>query len=150
MPYYREVLLSAWPSDIVFDVGAPPIKPDPAFLATLQDRGFALVGPNTRGLRRNQVEDTRSVEQAPNALRLPRFLSEIARASGVSPAGTPAPEEVVPGPPHPLPSTGIESLKIEVPSMYQKVDIQYSRFGIDDFDFKWALPSLLKCLLNYC
>lgn len=135
MPYYREVLLSAWPSNMVTEVGAPPVKIDAQFLTTLQERDWGYFGKNTRPLRRNQVEDTRNAENPQSSLKPPKFLSEKAREAAKSPAGTPAPEEVIPEFPQVLQDTKLESLKIEVPELYQNIEIKYSKFGIDDFDF---------------
>ncbi|KAF4122704.1 LOW QUALITY PROTEIN: PAB-dependent poly(A)-specific ribonuclease subunit 2 [Geosmithia morbida] len=81
MPYYREVLASAWP-EILCDVGAPPVKYDPQFVASLKQTEFGYYGANTRGLRRNQVEYTRNIDKNINAgLKAPKFLSEKARES---------------------------------------------------------------------
>ncbi|KAI1397515.1 PAB-dependent poly(A)-specific ribonuclease subunit PAN2 [Hypoxylon fuscum] len=149
MPYYREVLLSAWPSNMVTEVGAPPVKIDPQFLATLQERDWGYFGKNTRPLRRNQVEDTRSTENPQSSLKPPKFLSEKAREAAKSPAGTPAPEEVVPEIPQVLQDTKLESLKIEVPESYQNVEIKYSKFGIDDFDFGYFNKTQYSGLQNH-
>ena len=61
MPYYNERLLSAWPSHILFDVGAPPIQQDPNLTAYLQPAELGVYGAyvNPLKLRRNQVQDTR-------------------------------------------------------------------------------------------
>ncbi|KAG4218703.1 hypothetical protein PC116_g32817, partial [Phytophthora cactorum] len=120
---------------MVTEVGAPPVKIDAQFLATLQERDWGYFGKNTRPLRRNQVEDTRNIENAQSSLKPPKFLSEKAREAAKSPAGTPAPEEVVPDIPQTLQDNKLESLKIEVPDLYQNIEIKYSKFGIDDFDF---------------
>ncbi|KAI2610550.1 ubiquitin carboxyl-terminal hydrolase-domain-containing protein [Hypoxylon sp. NC1633] len=149
MPYYREVLLSAWPSNLVTEVGAPPVKIDPQFLATLQERDWGYFGKNTRQLRRNQVEDTRSTESPQSSLKPPKFLSEKAREAAKSPAGTPAPEEVVPEIPQILQDTKLESLKIEVPELYQNIEIKYSKFGIDDFDFGYFNKTQYSGLQNH-
>ncbi|XXG95724.1 poly(A)-specific ribonuclease [Hypoxylon texense] len=149
MPYYREVLLSAWPNNMVTEVGAPPVKIDPQFLATLQERDWGYFGKNTRPLRRNQVEDTRSAESPQSSLKPPKFLSEKAREAAKSPAGTPAPEEVVPEFPQVLQDTKLESLKIEVPELYQNIEIKYSKFGIDDFDFGYFNKTQYSGLQNH-
>ncbi|KAI1777276.1 PAB-dependent poly(A)-specific ribonuclease subunit PAN2 [Hypoxylon cercidicola] len=149
MPYYREVLLSAWPNNMVTEVGAPPVKIDPQFLATLQERDWGYFGKNTRPLRRNQVEDTRSAESPQSSLKPPKFLSEKAREAAKSPAGTPAPEEVVPEIPQVLQDTKLESLKIEVPELYQNIEIKYSKFGIDDFDFGYFNKTQYSGLQNH-
>ncbi|KAI2772765.1 PAB-dependent poly(A)-specific ribonuclease subunit PAN2 [Daldinia loculata] len=149
MPYYREVLLSAWPSNMITEIGAPPVKIDAQFLATLQERDWGYFGKNTRPLRRNQIEDTRNTENAQSSLKPPKFLSEKAREAAKSPAGTPAPEEVVPEIPQILQDNKLESLKIEVPELYQNIEIKYSKFGIDDFDFGYFNKTQYSGLQNH-
>ncbi len=138
LPYYRDVLASSWP-DLVCDVGAPPPKLDQQFLSTLKATGFALYGRNTRGLRRNQVEDTRNLTKTVNAaLKAPKFLSEKARELAKSDGtGDERADELN----NPLAETGIESKKSEVPAMYGNVEIKYSKFGVDDFDFGYVSSS---------
>lgn len=133
MPYYREVLASAWP-EFVCDVGAPPVKYDTQFLGSLKATDFGLYGRNTRGLRRNQAEYTRDVEKNANAgLKAPKFLSEKARESAQS--ATPARDDKAEDLASPLGDMTVDSKKSEVPVMYRNVEIKYSKFGVDDFDF---------------
>lgn len=135
MPYYREMLSSAWPADIISDVGAPPLQLEASFLATLKQAEWGLYGPNTRGLRRNQVEDTRAAAKPPSAMQPPKFLSEKARESaksaGQEVASEPATDEELDS----SSSNELESLKPEAPPMYRNLEIKYSKFGVDDFDF---------------
>lgn len=80
-------------------------------------------------MRRNQVEYTRDIDKNASAgLKAPKFLSEKAREASrhgdklddiASPLG-----DMVP-----------DSKKLEVPVMYRTVEIKYSKFGVDDFDF---------------
>ncbi|KAF2971774.1 hypothetical protein GQX73_g1819 [Xylaria multiplex] len=149
MPYYREVLLSAWPGNMVTEVGLPPVKIDPQILATLQERDWGFYGKNTRPLRRNQVEDVRSSESPQKMLKHPKFLSEKARELAKSPAGTPAPEETVPEIPLVVHDSKLESHKVEVPELYQHIEIKYSKFGIDDFDFGYFNKSQYSGLQNH-
>ncbi|KAI3321081.1 PAB-dependent poly(A)-specific ribonuclease subunit PAN2 [Xylariaceae sp. AK1471] len=149
MPYYRETLLSAWPGNMVTEIGVPPVKIDPQVLATLQERDWGFYGKNTRSLRRNQVEGIRSHESLHSTLRPPKFLSEKARELAKSPAGTPAPEEVVPEFPLVIHDSNLESHKIEVPELYQNIEIKYSKFGIDDFDFGYFNKSQYSGLQNH-
>ncbi|KAH6894338.1 ubiquitin carboxyl-terminal hydrolase-domain-containing protein [Thelonectria olida] len=131
MPYYREMLASAWP-DIPYDVGGPPIKFDAQFLAGLKATEFGLYGRNTRGLRRNQVEDTRNINKSNSSgLKAPKFLSEKARELATSVPKSSDADELI----SPLAEMEIESKKSEVPVMYRNVEIKYSKFGVDDFDF---------------
>lgn len=133
MPFYRETLFSAWPPDIISDVGAPPVQLDPALLAGLKRAEWGWYGPNTRGLRRNQVEDTRNAGKAANSLQAPKFLSEKAREmamfSGLSAAAEVQAEQASD------PLLEFESLKPEAPAMYRNLEIKYSKFGVDDYDF---------------
>ncbi|KAK9440964.1 Exonuclease, RNase T/DNA polymerase III [Metarhizium brunneum] len=132
LPYYRDVLASAWP-DLVSDVGAPPIRFDPQFLVSLKPTEFGLYGRNTRGFRRNQVEDTRNSHKSANSgLKAPKFLSEKARESAISDSRTDDKTDDVPSP---VAENEIESKKSDVPVMYRNVEIKYSKFGVDDFDF---------------
>lgn len=134
MPFYQSVLFSAWPDNFIFDAGAPPVQLEPAFLANLKKTDWGYYGRNTRGLRRNQFEDTRALGKATNALHPPKFLSEKAResmSSGLSAAAEVKAEQ--------LDELGMESLKPEAPAMYRNLEIKYSKFGVDDFDFGYVL-----------
>lgn len=129
MPYYKDTLLSAWPSTLISEVGAPPVKFDPQFVAShvpIKDTGI-VYGPNTRGLLRNQVVDTRAPEKGKSALKQPKFLSEKARETASS---TPEPSARTA-------DAGelTEGQDSGVPSKYHQLEIKYSKFGIDDFDF---------------
>jgi PAB-dependent poly(A)-specific ribonuclease subunit 2 len=109
-----------------------------------------MYGRNTRGMRRNQVEDTHTTNRASNSLLPPKFLSEKARESAKSPPVAPieqqspepqpiqAPEVVL------IPAQELESLKADAPDMYKIFEIKYSKFGVDDFDFKWVSPRSLQ------
>ena len=134
LPYYRDVLASAWP-DLVCDVGAPPAKLDVKFLATLKPTDFGLYGRNTRGLKRNQAEETRnSTKSGHSGLKAPKFLSEKARESAKSVSADDKADELA----SPITELEIESKKSEVPVMYRNVEIKYSKFGVDDFDFGYV------------
>lgn len=136
LPFYRETLASAWP-DQISDVGAPPVKFDAQFLASLKPTDFGLYGRNTRGLRRNQVEDMRhSHKSASSGLKAPKFLSEKARESATSDfVGVGLKNEELTSP---VAEHENGSKKSDVPVMYRTVEIKYSKFGVDDFDFGYA------------
>ncbi|KAK4199754.1 putative PAB-dependent poly(A)-specific ribonuclease subunit PAN2 [Triangularia verruculosa] len=123
--YYGTMLFSAWPADIISDAGAPPPQFDPNFINTLTKAEWGYYGPNKTGLRRNQIEDTRAAK-ATNKLQAPKFLSERAR-DGPMPDNH-ADQET-------LAQDAAESLKPEPPPIYGTLEIKYSRFGVDDFDF---------------
>ena len=135
MPYYREQLLSAWSSNHIYEVGNPPSKIDPAVLNSLRPFEVGLVAPNPRKVRRNQAEKTRIIDSNGVALAAPKFLSEKARepedeqnsgrriSDAVEALANAAPNGII---------------KADVPPMYRNVEIKYSKFGVDDFDFEWV------------
>lgn len=131
MPYYREQLASAWPSHMIFEVGAPPPKIDQQTLSTMKNLEWGVYGHNTRNVRRNQVENTRTTEKAATSLQAPKFLSEKARES----ANDASMERRISDVADAIGATELSSLKAEVPVMYRNVEIKYSKFGVDDFDF---------------
>ncbi|KAK5113219.1 hypothetical protein LTR62_003555 [Meristemomyces frigidus] len=135
MPYYREALLSGWPNSLVHEVGAPPPRIEQAFLATLRKTDCGMVGPHQRKTRRYEVEDTRASQRVHDALATPRFLSEKPRGEN----GTRRPERGL--------SEDIGKIlnslslnggsKGDVLAYYRPVEIKYSKFGVDDFDFRY-------------
>lgn len=134
MPYYREQLLSNWPSHLIFEVGAPPPKQDQQFLSTLKMTEWGMYGRNNRVTRRNQVENAREIEKVPSSLQAPKFLSEKARESSNDGVVEQRPSD----PSNNLDvigATELLSVKAKVPVWYENVEIRYSKFGVDDFDF---------------
>ena len=136
MPYYYERLLSAWPDQLTFDVGAPPAPIDPAVLALLQPTDIGHYAPylNPHKLLRNQVEDTR-LSFSNMALATPKFLSEkakenqaVAEAQVLEIAAKAMAEIRV--------SDKYEDNESRM-MKYSNVEIKYSRFGVDDFDFRF-------------
>lgn len=132
MPYYREQLLSCWPSNLVFEVGAAPAKLDPALVATLKASTMGGYAPNTKTGYRNQTYNGRSGSRS-SELAGPKFLSEQAKDG-----------DTFTIPPRRM-SEMLRALEItqshegvghDVPAMYRNVEIKYSKFGVDDFDFE--------------
>lgn len=132
MPFYKESLLSAWPSHMVFEVGAPPPKLDPVMQNNLvkSDMGYWARNPKTR--RRNQIEDTRLPDRINDSLNAPKFLSEKARAAqSTNDVNSKAIETM-----ETLTDMHLDDVtRKDVPAMYGNVEIKYSKFGVDDFDF---------------
>jgi PAB-dependent poly(A)-specific ribonuclease subunit 2 len=134
MPYYKETLLSSWPSHMIFEVGASPAKIDSTILSnmTRTDIGFFAKNPKTK--RRNQVEITRQSDRSSDSLTPPKFLSEKSRASqSPSEADAKALETM-----ETLTDLHLDDVtRKDVPAMYGNVEIKYSKFGVDDFDFAY-------------
>ena len=136
LPYYREQLLSAWPSAPVAEVGAPPARPDPALLATARPYEVGVLASNPRTHRRNQAERTRAAAEAHDGaggLAAPRFLSERAREA----EGDAETDRQLRQLGDALGEAALaDGVKSDVPVIYRNVEIKYSRFGVDDFDFE--------------
>ena len=137
MPYYREQLLSAWPSHMISEVGAPPARIDPQIKASLQYSDFygAYTYPphHKPKFPRNMVQNTRLVDTSSASLQAPKFLSERAREA--SSTNVPEVDRRISDVADAVGAMELSSLKADVPVMYRNVEIKYSKFGVDDFDF---------------
>ncbi|KKK14706.1 hypothetical protein P175DRAFT_0449923 [Aspergillus ochraceoroseus IBT 24754] len=133
MPYYHERLLSAWPSHLVFEVGSPPAAIDQSLLPYLRPAEMGHYAPNPKKGRRYQVENTRALASSESALIAPKFLSEKAREQNkTNPDGTAADAADA------LAGAKISGEAEDDPLLkYSNVEIKYSRFGVDDFDFRF-------------
>lgn len=136
MPQYREKLLSAWPSDQVYEIGHLPPKIDPEVSKTMRPANIGYRAKNPRKGLRNQVHRTRLVDSNGTAMAVPRFLSDKARngetqqnkGKSIGDITEAVANVVLAG-----------STKADVPIMYRNVEIKYSKFGVDDFDFQLDL-----------
>lgn len=119
MPYYSTELLSAWPSHMIFDVGHPPQRIDEKTLKGMTKQDWYLYGRwNQNGRRRYQIDKSERVEE------LPRFRSQVEKERAL--AGEETLEKVV---------GRFEGGEGGVPNYYKEVEIKYSKFGVEDFDF---------------
>lgn len=136
MPYYSDPLLSAWPSHMVFEVGAPPPPIEPSLVFHMQTAEMGHYAPNLnpRKLLRYQVEDTR-IGHVATSIAAPKFLSEKAKETPMVVNGTKLADaaEALPG----ASLNGRAQTDEERMLKYSNVEIKYSRFGVDDFDFKY-------------
>ncbi|CAO2655579.1 Nn.00g043820.m01.CDS01 [Neocucurbitaria sp. VM-36] len=133
MPYYKEQLLSSWPSHTVFEVGAPPPKIDSAILTSTTRTEIGFFAKNPRTKRRNQVEVTRQTDKS-DSLTPPKFLSEKARSSQTFSEPDAKTAETM----ETLTDLHLDDVtRKDVPAMYGNVEIKYSKFGVDDFDFAY-------------
>ncbi|KAK3699816.1 poly(A)-specific ribonuclease [Vermiconidia calcicola] len=131
MPYYREALLSGWPNSLVHELGAPPTKFDPAFMSTLRKFEHGSVGANPRTSRRNQVEDTRTLRAKHGSIPAPKFLSEQRKdEDGNYETERRLSEDI---------EKTLNSLALNggPPVYYHPQKMAYSKFGVDDFDFRY-------------
>ena len=135
MPYYKEQLLSSWPSHLVFEVGAPPPKIDSTILNNMTRTEIGFFAKNPRMKRRNQAEATRQVDRVSESLYAPKFLSEKTRAS----QSFTEPDALASETMETLTDLHLDDVtRKDVPAMYGNVEIKYSKFGVDDFDFAYV------------
>lgn len=149
MPYYRETLLSALPNSFISDVGAPPPKISQNELVRMSKTNWGLAGPRGQDGFRNQAEDTRSAAKGASAIRAPKFLSEKARDLAKSSLAEAVIVTRVDQAAHSLGNMQLQSSKVEVPPLYQNVEIQFSKYGVDDFDFEFYNKTRYAGLENH-
>jgi PAB-dependent poly(A)-specific ribonuclease subunit 2 len=130
MPYYREQLLSQWPST-VFEVGRMQPKIDPDLQPVMKRGEIGFYAPNVKKLRPNHIVYPQLRSEGIKPLVPPKFLSEKARES--THEDDKGFKETV----NSLREVQLDNvLRKDVPHIYQNVEIKYSRFGVDDFDFE--------------
>jgi len=96
------------------------------------DMGFWARNPKTK--RRNQIEDTRLPDRINDSLNAPKFLSEKARAAQSTRDMNAKTLETM----ETLTDMHLDDVtRKDVPAMYGNVEIKYSKFGVDDFDFAY-------------
>lgn len=132
MPYYHERLLSAWPSHLLFEVGSPPAVIDQSLIPYLRSGEIGQYAANPKKTRRYQVENTRALASSEPALIAPKFLSEKARDQSKAKL-----DDAVGDAAGALSGAKISGESEDDPLLkYSNVEIKYSRFGVDDFDFR--------------
>lgn len=132
MPHYREKLFSYWPNDQIYEVGHPTPKVDPDIHNTMIAVQIGYRARNPRKTLRNQVQEVLSNDSDELTIAAPKFLSEKTKEPE-----TPTSSERRISDAEALINAALAgSTKAEVPLMYRNVEIKYSKFGVDDFDFK--------------
>lgn len=134
MPYYREALLSSWPNSLLHQVGMPAQRPDPQD-PSFRPFDYGRVGPNPRKGRRYEAASPRAQQKLADPLAAPKFLSEKPREEEKArDADRRTSEGII---------KTLENLKLDgavaadVKFLYRVVEIKYSKFGVEDFDFRY-------------
>lgn len=128
MPYYREELFSSWPATMIFEVGRPGPKIDADILQNMKIIEGIGYAPFHKRRRRNIAEE-RSRGAVP--MDAPRFRSEKAKAIAAGEINDAMVDNI-------FEDMGKMSIgTMNIPNYYRKMEIKYSKFGIEDFDFEF-------------
>lgn len=126
MPFYDESLLSVWPNDLIFTIGRRPPEIPPEILATVRYSENVAYAPNPGLFRRNQQYYRRKSDFK---VEVPKFRSEQERENDKKEKDNVHYSE------EKKRSRADGVFGISMPKSYRKVEIKYSRFGVEDFDF---------------
>lgn len=134
MPYYREALLSCWPNSLLHQVGLPPVQVQPLD-STFRPFDYGRVGPNLGPGRRYEAPKVKAKQHVSDPLAAPKFLSEKPREEDVSHDTERRMSEDL--------LKALDNAKLDGVSapdakfLYRVVEIKYSKFGVEDFDFRY-------------
>ncbi|KAJ3066088.1 poly(A)-specific ribonuclease [Podochytrium sp. JEL0797] len=135
MPYYTSKLLSAtWPPSLLSEIGQPPARIPKEVLADVKMSDFVGYARNPGiGHRRNQSPRSVLMESARKAEEGPKFRSEQDR-EGFLAKGTKLGRRIG-ARDSPILEASSTLVNSSIPKPYRQVQIKYSKFGVEDFDF---------------
>ncbi|ODV88230.1 hypothetical protein CANARDRAFT_26383 [[Candida] arabinofermentans NRRL YB-2248] len=132
LPHYDSMLLSAWPAEMKFQTGAMPRQIDPEILRSSKTiDGFTIARYNKEkyGPRNLYQKYEPLYKKKVDGTIFPKFISERDDDADEN-------EEKVKQKHINMEKAFIyTSDSGDVPNAFKKVDILYSKFGVDDFDF---------------
>nr|KAJ3418423.1 poly(A)-specific ribonuclease [Polyrhizophydium stewartii] len=141
MPHYSAALLSMWPSDLFANVGRQPPRIPPEILKNVKMNDFVGYVQNT-SLKRNQnlVLATRGGREQPKfrsqQQREKQRKSSVSLGQKQKPAHYPGIKAAAAASAAAAAATpGRVELGQGIPAFWRRVEIRYSKFGIEDFDF---------------
>ncbi|CDK24431.1 unnamed protein product [Kuraishia capsulata CBS 1993] len=130
LPYYSDTLLSAWPIHAKFTLGAMPEKIDPEILHSSKRVQQFLVAPydHDKFGKRNVSTKFQAIKKlTKNGVKVPKFISERATLETENSKSETLKNQTS--------MFEYTSRTNNVPNCFSKVEILYSKFGVDDFDF---------------
>lgn len=118
MPYYNQELLSSWSDEMIFNVGMPPPK-DFNSIGSNVARKYEPLGGKARR----------------SSVSMPKFLSERDRLGIVDDEDN-------------LFENDDSLAHGKIPRVYRNLEIHFSKFGVQDFDFKFYNKTAYSGLEN--
>lgn len=151
VPPFITPLLSAWPSNMVFKVGAMPKSIDPEILRSSEVINGILVARYNKdkfGRRNTANPYKRITNTVAEGVSVPKFISErddsdeedgdiSFDSEAKSNKSRPSTKDNKKAELMAQNIFDIESHTGDVPSAYKQLSIIYSKFGVDDFDFDY-------------
>lgn len=124
MPYYKEELLSSWSDpNFVFETGMPASSITTDTLVDMKPTDFGGYAGYSKTKLKNTAQKYISYEDMKKSTTsVPRFISERLRSGQVENLND-------------LFADTDDAANM-VPKIYRKLEIKYSKFGINDFDFE--------------
>lgn len=152
MPPFHNVLLSAWPKELVFEVGELPESIDPEILRNSKlINGIMIARYNKEKFgSRNVAEKYYNItQQNLEGINIPRFISErieddeddrLDSSHSKNESSTNSSDDIQKKAENPKDSSANQIFDLishnsDVPRAYRQLSILYSKFGVDDFDF---------------
>ena len=124
MPYYKEELLSSWSDpNFVFETGMPSCAISTDSLVDMKPTDFGGYAGYSKTKLRNTAQKYISCEDMKKSTTsVPKFISEKLRTGEVENLND-------------LFADTDNAINM-IPKIYRKLEIKYSKFGINDFDFE--------------
>lgn len=153
VPPFVTPLLSAWPGNMVFQVGALPKQIDPEILRSSEMINGIIVARYNKdkfGARNTANQYRRITKSVAEGVNAPKFISERDDSDDEGDEGDITVDSIQKSNKS-RPSTkdskkgdvinynifDLESDTGDVPNAYRQLSILYSKFGVDDFDFDY-------------
>ncbi|KAJ3104577.1 poly(A)-specific ribonuclease [Phlyctochytrium planicorne] len=138
LPYFDRPLMSVLPPGIISVNGKPPPRIPPEILSQVKMMDFVGYAQNPGTFRRNQAVNIQSYGKGVDE---PKFRSEQERESLTarirSLSGNDVDMSIPAENPDASSNQGYNFGSFSAPKFYRRVEIKYSKFGIEDFDFRF-------------